>query len=129
MKSLIKITGITTLLFLSVNVFAQLSKQELVVQMAEEKSFYFAIENVSQDYLEIIITDGNGVTMFSEYVVHADQFNRTYNLSELKEGKYFLMVKGETTTQVLPIINGEKTLAINSKDIDVVKNSSAPLVN
>ena len=129
MKNTIKIFAINILTFISFQLVAQTNQTGFSMEVTEGKSFHFAFDNIDQDYLEIIFKDGNGGTIFSEYVVHPDHFSRTYNLSEIEEGKYYMLIKGETNTQIVPIKNESEQLVLGVQDIDLVKNDAAPLLN
>jgi hypothetical protein len=74
---------------------------------------------MSSSFVEVTFQDENGKTLFSEYAIHTATFERKYNLSELANGAYFLIVKSETETKMLPIIITKDGLKIDLEHLEV----------
>ena len=103
MKLLKKISSIAVVLFFANHAIATSGNPSFTIKSTEEKILYFEAKSLTLKDFEIKIRDKKGVVIFSEYGVNPENFKRRYNLSELKNGEYFLYFETETEIQVLPI--------------------------
>lgn len=120
MKTQIKIATIFIVLLISNFVFAGTDKPVFNLKNKGEKTIYFETKAMSSTFVEVTIQDKNGEKVFSEYAIHTAKFERKYNLSELKNGLYFIVVKSDTTTQMLPITITEKGLDMDWEELETM---------
>ncbi|MEL6866909.1 MAG: hypothetical protein AAFP19_20965 [Bacteroidota bacterium] len=85
-----------------------------------EKTILLDTKDMASAFVEVSFQDGNGQRLFSEYVIHTQLFERKYNLSELKAGKYWLIVKSDTKTQMLPIQVGDEVLSMDFNALETI---------
>ena len=117
MKSIMKIATFLFVLLTANAAFAGTDKPVFKLKNLGEKTIYFETKEMSSSYVEVMFQDENGNTIFSEYAIHTANFERNYNLSELANGSYFLIVKSESTTQTLPITISEEGLEMDWEDL------------
>lgn len=98
-----KIIGLLSLLLITGVAFATPINPTLSVIDAEKKLLHFEAGNFVTSAMEIRLQDEQGEVLFSEYVVDPGSFVRHYNLSELPNGLYLLLVEGDEKTVELPI--------------------------
>ena len=120
MKTRIKIATIFAVLLMSNFVFAGTDKPVFKIKNTGEKTFYFETSEMSSTFVEVTFQDKNGKTIFSEYAIHTTDFERKYNLSELANGSYFLVVKSDTTSQILPISITKKGLDMEWGELETM---------
>ncbi len=120
MKTQIKIAITLAILFISNLTFAGTGNPSFIIKNAGEKSFYFETKDMSSAFVEVIFEDKNGNIIFTEYAIHSANFERKYNLSELAIGSYFLKLKTDTTTKILPISITKNELVIEWEENDTM---------
>ncbi|MEM9920140.1 MAG: hypothetical protein AAF990_18735 [Bacteroidota bacterium] len=120
MKTLVKTVSLVMVLFFINTAFTDTNKPEFGIKTLDEKTFYFETKEVASDYVEITLQDENGTTLFSEYTTQTATFERVYNLEELAEGAYFLVVKSDHATQTLPIFVTTKSLEMAFEQLETI---------
>lgn len=118
MKTRIKIIAMFTVLLISNFVFAGTEKPVFTLKKKGEKTIYFDTKEMLSSFVEVTIQNENGEKIFSEYAIHTSEFERKYNLSELNNGVYFIVVKSDVTTQMLPIKITDKGLEMDWEDLE-----------
>lgn len=120
MRSILKMATFILVLLTANNAFANTGKPLFKIKDSGEKTFYLETFEMSSTFVEVKIQDENGKTLFAEYAIHTANFERKYNLSELVNGTYYLVVKSDTTTQLLPISITETGLEIEFEDLETM---------
>ncbi|MFK7773097.1 MAG: hypothetical protein AB8F94_13200 [Saprospiraceae bacterium] len=120
MKTRIKIMAMLTFLLISNYGFSNTEKPVFILKKEGDKTIHFDAKEMLSSFLEVTIRDKSGDKMFSEYAIHPADFERKYNLSELKNGLYFLEVKFDKTTQILPISITDKGLEMEWEDLETM---------
>ena len=113
MKSLIKMAMMVAMLTMVNTLAANTELPVFKIKTTGEKTLLFELAEPMSSAMEVIFQDEEGATLFSEYTIHPASFTRYYNLSELPEGQYYLLVKSDVTTQLLPITITKKELIMD----------------
>ena len=116
----IKIATIFAVLLMSNFAFAGTDKTVFKIKNTGEKTFYFETSEMSSSFVEVVFQDETGKTIFSEYAIHPADFERKYNLSELANGSYTLIVKSDSLTQMLPISISKKGLDMEWGELETI---------
>ena len=104
MKLSMKILSIVLVLSMSNTVFASNGEPDFTIKKTGEKTLHLDGKGMVLQNFEITFQDEQGTTLFTEYVTNADTFDRNYNLGELANGKYVLVIEMPGGTKILPII-------------------------
>ena len=121
MKSLIKISSLAFVLFMANSVFANNRNPEFTIKNSRDKTLFFEAKKMTSEDFEIRIQDVKGAILFSEYGVNPATFERSYNLSELPNGEYFLFFEDDSKTQKLPLFIEDDELKIDLENLEIIK--------
>ena len=77
------------------------------------KAFALTLENVENQTNLIQLKDANGITLIAEEVAQQAAFGRMYNLENLPEGNYNLVVENDQKVLIQPIIINRRFLTID----------------
>jgi len=121
MKSRIKIFCIALMLSMTISVFAINEEPEFIVRNLEEKTIYFEVKDITSKDFEIRIQDEEGITLFSEYSLSTAIFERTYNLSELPNGVYYILLEDDSKIQIIPVIIESDGLKIDLENKEIIQ--------
>ena len=120
MKAPIKIIMLFAVLLISNLAIAGTGQPVFTIKDSGEKTFSFDTKEMSSSFVEVIFQDENGNKVFGEYAIHPATFERKYNLSELVNGTYYLVVKSDTETQILPISITKDGLKMDFKELETM---------
>ncbi len=77
------------------------------------KAFSVKLENLQNQIHSIQLKDANGITLIEETVVNQVAFGRMYNLENLPEGSYNLVVENDRKLTIQPVIIHRRFLTID----------------
>lgn len=77
------------------------------------KAFAVTMQNLEHNTHSIELKDMNGVVLIQEKINQQTEFGRMYNLEELPEGTYRLVVENEQQIIIQPITINRRFLTIN----------------
>jgi hypothetical protein len=124
MKLIMKVLTVVLILFMANTVSAITIEPGFIVKNLGGKVLNFnAKDMISKDF-EIKFQDNQGALMFSEYVTSPVTFERNYNLSELPNGAYFLLVVNDAKTQTLPITIDADGMKIDLEKLETIQYAS-----
>ncbi|MFT5384105.1 MAG: hypothetical protein ACI81W_001505, partial [Saprospiraceae bacterium] len=86
-----------------------------------DKIINFDASDLTMKEFEVKFQDKEGAVIFSEYVTTPSTFVRKYNLSEVPNGAYFLLIVDETKTCTLPIIIDTDGLKVDYEKLETVQ--------
>ena len=124
MKLIMKVLTVALVLFMANTVSAITIEPGFMVKDLGGKILNFnAKDMISKDF-EIKFQDNQGALMFSEYVTSPATFERNYNLSELPNGAYFLLIVNDAKTQTLPITIDADGMKIDLEKLETIQYAS-----
>lgn len=121
MKTPIKMIIVIVALFMNNLAWAGTDKPFFQVKNSGEKVIHFETKEMTSTFVEVLFQNEKGETLFSEYAIRTIDFERKYNLSELENGTYFLTVKSDNATQVLPISIANNKLEIDFEHLETIQ--------
>lgn len=118
MKLLIKNLALVAMLVLSTSGIAATVEPVFHIKVSAEKTIQFDTKGIQSSTVEVTFADAMGEVLFTEYTTHPKSFERVYNLEELADGVYFLLIKSDEETQKLIVKIKEGKLDINMKNLE-----------
>ena len=113
MKAFNTLWGIVLLIALFTNQLQAETNLEITYKYEYLKAFALRLENVQNQTNSIQLKDANGITLITEKVVGQAEFGRMYNLENLPEGNYNLVVENDQKVLIQPIIINRRFLTID----------------
>lgn len=90
-------------LFVIANQLQAKTSLQIIYKLEYLKAFTLKLNKLQQKIHTIQIKDANGICLIQEVTNSKDSFGRMYNLEELPEGDYELMVENDQVLFVQPI--------------------------
>lgn len=116
MKSHLKFIAVLVGFLAFNNSILAVEKPFFNLKVTEEKTLFIQVTEVVSDALEISIQKKNGEVLFSEYSLN-NNFERKYNLSELADGSYLLIVKIDGQIQQIDVSISDDGLSIDMNQL------------
>lgn len=124
MKLIMKVLTVVLVLFMANTVSAITIEPGFMIKDLGGKVLNFNAKDMISNDFEIKFQDNQGTLMFSEYVTSPVTFERNYNLSELPNGAYFLLIVNDAKTQTLPITIDADGLKIDLEKLETIQYAS-----
>ena len=122
MRVFLKASIVVSMLFLGMVATASNGnpKPALVVKSVDSEKFVVTIDTSAGD-VEIEFKDNYGTELYSDALVKGFVYKKTYVLSELPEGLYYMKIKNSKTTKVYKVQDGKVELVVSAKNNAIEK--------
>lgn len=113
MRSLIKICYTIAMLSVVGIAYAGVENPGFTIKSTGIKSFYFDMKDLKSKSVEIRLQDVNDIVFFREIVKNPTRVARKFNLVNLPEGAYFLILEDEIKIWIQKLTIGKNGLIID----------------
>ena len=107
------------ILCLSTNVQAA-DQAEFSIEAENSNSFVIQLTNVKQAHIEITLRDAHGEQLHTETLTQKSIKRRQYNLSNLPQGVYPLVVSYDEVTKIQPIYKEDNWLILVPEELQTI---------
>ena len=100
----------------SISGFAQSNGSTAFIKAVDDKKFAIYLNEPQKEHTNLFIKDQDGSTLYFSKIKGDKAYAKVYNMSQLSDGEYQLVLEGSKVIQTIPLQLDDNNMSINNSE-------------
>lgn len=118
MKNFIKLSFLAMLMFISASVMGKDKDFSLSIGEVKQKTVHFEVSNAKN--VSLYVYNANKGEVYSEKIINNDNVEKSYNMSDMAAGTYYLVAESDSKIEKYKITVDENQVVVDQSPVSAI---------